>query len=256
MEIQLIRNATLVVRMAGQTILIDPMFSAAEAMDTVPNAPNTRRNPLVGLPFDDAALAGLIAGLNLVIVTHTHPDHWDEPAVQMLPKDLPLLCQPADSARLAQEGFAAVQPVDEVLEWQGLRLVRRGGQHGTGEIGQLMAPVSGFVIEAPGEPLLYLAGDTIWCAEVAETLAQFQPAVTVVNAGAAQFVQGGPITMTAEDVVSVCQALPTTQVVAVHMEAINHCLLERAALQRHAEAAGVASRVRVPQDGETFAFGV
>ena len=44
---------------------------------------------------------------------------------------------------------------------------RTGGQHGTGEIAEMLAPVSGFVLRADGEPTVYVAGDTIWCDEVA-----------------------------------------------------------------------------------------
>jgi len=100
---------------------------------------------------------------------------------------------------------------------------------------------------------LYIAGDTIWCAEVA-ALEAHQPDITVLNAGAAQFLTGDPITMTAGDVVQVCDALASTQVVAVHMEAINHCLLTRADLREQLRVAGRLGRVRIPQDGETLTF--
>jgi hypothetical protein len=49
--------------------------------------------------------------------------------------------------------------------------VRTGGRHGTGEIGEKMGPVSGYVLRGPGEPVVYIAGDTVWCPEVAAALA-------------------------------------------------------------------------------------
>jgi L-ascorbate metabolism protein UlaG (beta-lactamase superfamily) len=113
-----------------------------------------------------------------------------------------------------------------------------------------MGPVSGFVLQAEGEPSLYIAGDTIWCDEMAEALRTYQPAVTVVNTGAAQFNVGGPITMTAEEVVAVCRELPTTHVIAVHMEAVNHCLLARAELCQTLEIEGLSAQVIIPADGE------
>jgi len=61
-----------------------------------------------------------------------------------------------------------------------------------------MAPAPGFVLRADGEPTLYIAGDTIWCPEVHGTLGKYEPAIVVVNAGAAQFLEGGPITMSAD----------------------------------------------------------
>jgi L-ascorbate metabolism protein UlaG (beta-lactamase superfamily) len=112
--------------------------------------------------------------------------------------------------------------------------------------------VSGFVVRAEGSPTLYVAGDTVWCPEVEEALSVHTPGVVVVNAGAARFLEGDPITMTAQDVASVCRAVPEVRVVAVHMEAINHCLLTRDELREELQGEGLSDRVKIPADGETF----
>ncbi|HEX3155802.1 MAG TPA: MBL fold metallo-hydrolase, partial [Candidatus Angelobacter sp.] len=93
---------------------------------------------------------------------------------------------------------------------------------------------------------------TIWYDQVAETIKQYRPQVIVVNAGAAQFLHGDPITMASGDVVRVCRAAPQAQVVAVHMEAINHCLLTREELARQAMASSV--QVEIPEDGGQIDF--
>jgi L-ascorbate metabolism protein UlaG (beta-lactamase superfamily) len=250
MQITVIRHATLVIHIAGLTLLVDPMLSEAEAMEPVANSAVMRRIPLVPLPLDDDALTALIQSVDAVLVTHTHRDHWDQRATELLPRQIKLFCQPEDEIRLRDEGFEAAEAVDNELTWRGLRLIRTGGHHGTGEIGQKMGPVSGFVLQAADQPSLYIAGDTIWCDEVAEALQTYLPAVAVINTGAAQFLSGGPITMTAEDVIAVCRQLPMTRIIAVHMEAINHCLLTRAELGRILEQAGVAEQVIIPADGE------
>lgn len=255
MEIQLLRHATLLLEIGGQRLLVDPMLSRAGELDPIPNSGDDRRIPLVDLPLDDAALELLLGRVDAVLVTHTHRDHWDSRAAELLDKSRPLFCQPPDIAALAQSGFQDIRPVDQPLGWCGLGLDRTGGQHGTGEIGRLMAPVSGFVLQASGEPTLYIAGDTIWCPEVAEALRTYRPDVVVLNAGAAQFLTGGPITMTAEDVAAVCRAAPQAQVVAVHMEVVSHCKLTREALHRALAAAGQEARVLIPADGERITFG-
>jgi L-ascorbate metabolism protein UlaG (beta-lactamase superfamily) len=81
-------------------------------------------------------------------------------------------------------------------------------------------------------------------------LREYAPAIAVVNAGAAQFLEGGPITMTADDVIAVAGAAPSARVVAVHMEAIDHCVLRRADLAAAVDRAGLTSRVVIPADGE------
>lgn len=254
MHIHFLRHATFVVTMKGVNLLVDPMLSRAEAMESVQNAANPRRIPMIELPLDDDALRQLIEQVDAVLVTHLHRDHWDARAGELLPKHLPLFCQPGDQAHLSQAGFTAVQPITADFQWQALRFTRTGGRHGTGEIGQKMGAVSGFVLRAAGEPTLYIAGDTIWCDEVARALSQHQPDVTLVNAGAAQFLSGDPITMTAADVIQVCRTRPQTQVIAVHMEVVNHCLLTRSELRQRLEQVGVSAQVMIPADGEKIEF--
>jgi L-ascorbate metabolism protein UlaG (beta-lactamase superfamily) len=254
MEITLLRHATLLLRVGRTHLLVDPMLSAAGAMDPVRPAEDERRCPLVKLPLDDAALQHTLGQLDGVLVSHTHRDHWDPRAAEIIPKHLPVLCQPPDAARLAGAGFEKVLPVADRLEWQGVDVARTGGRHGRGEMAVKMGPVSGFVLRAPGEPVFYLVGDSVWVPEVEEALAAHRPGVIVVNAGAAQFSSGGPLTMTAEDVAQLCRARPQAAVVAVHMEAFNHCNLSRAALRAALDAEGLAGRVQIPQDGETLAF--
>ena len=249
MQIQLIRSATLVVSFAGHTFLVDPMLGPAGSMDPIENTPNPRRNPLVELPFDAQTLDDLLARIDAVLVTHTHRDHWDPAAIEVLPKGIPILCQPDDEARIRTDGFAEVLPVDARLMWRDIELIKTGGRHGTGAIGRQMAPVSGFALRAAGEGTLYIAGDTIFCPEVEEALLENSPDVTVVNAAAARFLSGGPIVMTAEDVVRVCLTLPTTRVIAVHLEALNHCPLTRDELQEKLREEGLLQQVEIPEDG-------
>lgn len=250
MRIHFLRHATLVVFLNGRTLLVDPMLSPAGTMEPVKPATNELRIPLVDLPIDSHALHGLIQRLDGVLLTHTHRDHWDASAIELIPKRTPILCQPEDEAKLRGDGFSDVQPVELGLEWRGIQIHRTAGQHGSGEVGQRMAPASGYILQASGAPSLYIAGDTIWCPPVAAVLKERQPNVTIVNAGAAQFLTGGPITMTAEDVAQVCRANLRGKVVAVHMEAINHCLLKRSELSASLEAEGLRKQVVIPADGE------
>jgi L-ascorbate metabolism protein UlaG (beta-lactamase superfamily) len=247
MQIRLVRHATLLVEYNGRKLLVDPMLSEAGAQRPIDNSPNPRNNPLVALPMPATELMN---GIETVLVTHTHRDHWDGPAAQLLPKSLPILGQPEDEQRFRSEGFSNVQSVARSVKWDGIEISRTGGQHGTGDIGRKMAPVSGFVLRSKGEPVLYIAGDTIWCTEVEDALDRFHPEVVVVNTGAAQFLQGDPITMTSDNVITTCQHAPNAQLIAVHMEAINHCLLMRADLAFQLEAARVIQQVAIPEDGD------
>ena len=246
-SLRLVRHATLVLEYGGTTLLVDPMLGEAGSMPPIPDTPNDRRNPLVELP--DADL-----GHDALLVTHLHRDHLDDAARERLAGGTPTLCQPEDAEALAESGFTDVRPVQGSLEFDGLRITRTPARHGHGDLAERMAPVSGFVLEADGEPTVYHAGDTVWYEGVADTLDRFDPDVVVVNAGAARFTEGRPITMTAEDVVETCSHTDAT-VVADHMDAINHCLLTRADLRSALAEAGVEDRVLIPADGERVGLG-
>jgi L-ascorbate metabolism protein UlaG (beta-lactamase superfamily) len=247
MHLRLIRHATLILEYGGHSLIVDPMLDDAGARPAIQNSPNPRNNPLVGLPMPAEEL---IQGVEAVFVTHTHSDHWDGTAARNLPKNIPLFGQIEDEEKFWSQGFARVQSVTSSVKWNGIEITRTGGQHGRGEIAKAMAPVSGIVLRTSGEPTLYIAGDTIWCDEVETAIREHKPAVVVVNSGAAQFLEGDPITMTADDVITTCKTAPGAQIVTVHMEAINHCLLTRDDLAFQLEAARVSSQVAIPPDGE------
>lgn len=247
MQLQLIRHATLLIEYAGMRLLLDPMLNDAGAAPPIQNSPQPRPNPLVPLP---CPAEQVLDGVQAVLVTHTHRDHWDDAAIQLVPKDLPLFCQREDQAKMEATHFLNTAPVGGARNWSKICITRTGGQHGTGEIGKAMAPVSGYILSNENEPTLYITGDTIWCEEVSEAISKYHPDIIVVNAGGARFLQGDPITMTAEDVIQVCRAAPNARVIAVHMEAINHCLLTRSDLRHSAIEAGVA--VEIPQDGDSI----
>jgi len=257
MRLRLIRHATLTVEFQGRLLLVDPMLDEARTRPPVQNSPNPRNNPLAGLPVPAEQL---LLGIEAVLVTHTHSDHWDDTAARLIPKDTPLFCQPEDEAKFQSQGFTQVRAVRQTMIWNEIEIIRTQGRHGTGELAKRMGPVCGFVLRPAAErlrqePTLYVAGDTVWCLEVEDALAEFGPQVTVVNAGGARFLEGNPITMTAADVTRVCRHTPRMQVVAVHMEAINHCVLTRAELAARLEDAKLRQQVVIPEDGEWIDFG-
>jgi L-ascorbate metabolism protein UlaG (beta-lactamase superfamily) len=241
--LQLLRHATLRLTLGDTTLLVDPMLSEPGEMPPIPNSPNDRRNPLVELPdvpLDHDAL----------LVTHLHRDHLDDAARAELPDGQPTLCQPADADELADDGFDP-HPVDDTATLGDLTVTRTPARHGYGDLAEQMGPVSGFVLDVPDEPTLYHAGDTVPYEAVRETLDEHEPDVVVANAGAAQFTEGRPITMTPEDVVTLCEWTDAT-IVADHMDSINHCLATREDLHEALSEAGVEEQVVVPGDGETI----
>ncbi|MDH3944436.1 MAG: MBL fold metallo-hydrolase, partial [Anaerolineae bacterium] len=155
MQIQLIRNATLKIQYGGHTLLIDPDLANKHAREPLAGIAN---NPTAELPVP---LEEVLEGIDAVLVSHLHQDHFDAVAQELLPKYLPLFCQPEDQAKIASSGFRDVLPVVDALEWQSNKIIRTPAQHGTGVWAERLAPVSGFVLQADSEPAVYWCGDTI-----------------------------------------------------------------------------------------------
>lgn len=262
-QIQQIRNATIKVTYEETTFLIDPMLADQGAYPGFPNTYRSElRNPLVGLPM---AAEDVIEGTDAVIVTHTHLDHWDDAAQKLLPKSIPLFVQnAADAEMIRSQGFQDVRILDDQAEFGGVTLHKTGGQHGSDtlyavpELAKALGEVMGVIFEAEGRKTTYVVGDTVWRDEVVQSLERFQPDVVVLNAGAAEFNgfegEGDPIIMGKEDTLRVHRALPDADIVAVHMDAVNHMTLSREELTEFVQSEGIDEQVLIPADGEILSF--
>jgi L-ascorbate metabolism protein UlaG (beta-lactamase superfamily) len=251
MRLQLIRNATLLLDYAGRHILIDPYFAPKHSR---PSYTGQSPNPLVDLPISPERT---LDGVELVVVSHLHSDHFDPVAHELVPKTLPLLCQPGDEPTIRDKGFQDVTPVGDSLAWNNVHISRTAGHHGLGEVETILGNVSGFVFQAAAEPTLYWAGDTILCDEVRDTIARYQPAVIVTHSSGATWPdkagQRHVIVMDAAQTLEICRLSPTSIVIATHLDSLDHGTVSRTDLRNQADDAGIdRQQLRIPADGETI----
>lgn len=257
-SIQLVRNATVVFNYAGKKILIDPMLAEKGAYPGFEGTANSQlRNPLVELPFQPEKLMDYDA----LIVTHLHPDHWDEAAIKTLSKDKPLFSQNQQDAQIIKSaGYTDVRVMSDDNDFEGVKFKKTYCQHGPDEayaneqMAAILGEASGLFFNQPGEKSVYFVGDTIWINEIENNLQTLQPDIVVVNTGFAQVNGFGAIIFGKEDVLKINTILPNAKIVAIHMEAVNHCVLSRAELKQFAIENNIIENVIIPQDGETIKF--
>lgn len=251
-----IRNATIQIKYADKRFLIDPFLAKKGAYPGFQGTVNSHlNNPLVDLPFEMEK----ILDVDAIIVTHLHPDHWDEAATKLIPKDKLIFAQnEEDAATLKTQGFTNVIVLAENTKWGEISLIKTEGQHGTDAtlkaLAHILGTVSGVIFKHPKEKSVYIAGDTIWNHQVENILRKFSPDVVVVNAGAASIPGFDPIIMNKEDVLEVVKAVPKSKVIAIHMEAVNHAILSRSELREFLIANEVSKNVEIPLDGESVIF--
>jgi L-ascorbate metabolism protein UlaG (beta-lactamase superfamily) len=205
-------------------------------------------NPIVDLPIPASEV---LEGVDLILVSHLHEDHFDSKAKEITDKAIPILCQPGDREIIETYGFNNVIECDSEIHWQQVNISRTGGQHGTGQWASRLNPVSGFVFQFPDEPTTYWIGDSVWCEEVTHSLDKYQPDVIVTHSGGAELKGSGPIIMDAAQTIAVCENYPSAMVIATHMEALDHCKTSRNDLKLLAEESGIdLDRLLILEDGE------
>lgn len=255
--LQHIRNATIKLKYAGVKFLIDPMLADKGRYPGLPGTYQSHiRNPTVDLPLPSREI---IDEVDAVILTHAHPDHWDQTAEALIPKDIPVFVQnQQDAETIRSHNFENVIILADRVDFRGVSLFRTEGIHGPKDLysmrglGPILGEVMGVVLQAYGRKTVYIAGDTIWGSEVKEALRLFEPDITLLNAGHAllEGLDDYPILMGKQAVKKVALAAPSTRIVAVHLEAINHCTLSRTELRSYVDDQGIGDRVLIPEDGE------
>jgi len=250
MKIQLIRNATLRISMAGTTLLTDPVLLPRHGIDSFAGI---ERNPTVDLPFPAEEV---IKDIDMVLVSHLHLDHFDDGAKKMLPKDIPILCRQVNEADLKNYEFFKGDPIETQMTWQNIEITPTSGRHAGNEKWEaILGRVSGFVLRAPGEPVVYWAGDTVLYDEIEAILTSVKPDIILTHSGGAELGDSGPIVMDAGQTIDVCKLCPDARVVAIHMEALDHCKVSRQALRDLATENKIPrDRLFIPEDGEILIF--
>ncbi|WKT00788.1 MBL fold metallo-hydrolase [Gallibacterium salpingitidis] len=257
---QHIRNATARINIAGNTFLIDPYLATKNSYPGFEGTVNSQlRNPRIDMSMPAEQV---IKGIDAVIVTHTHPDHWDIAAQKLLPKNLPIFVQNAGDARIIREqGFKDVRVLGKNTEFNHVKLTKIPGQHGTDimyanpKLAELAGDAMGVVMQAKGEKTLYIMGDTIWTHQIDFALNTYHPEVIVMNTGYAQLTGfDGSIIMGTQDVAKAYKVAPTSKLITVHMDAVNHTVVSSNDMRKFVKQHQLQDRVAVPKEGETLKY--
>ncbi|WP_169764486.1 MBL fold metallo-hydrolase [Campylobacter mucosalis] len=259
-EYQHIRNATAKINYAGTTFLVDPYLADKGAYKGFDGTINSdKRNPLINMTLSKDEI---LKGVNAVIVTHTHDDHWDEVASKFIDKNMPIFVQNAGDARIIRsQGFKDVRVMGVKTDFNGVKLSRiNGGQHGTDQMyatplfAEILGDAMGVVFSAQNEKPLYIVGDTIWVKAVENAVDEFKPSVIVLNTGYAKLegYEGG-IIMGTDDVAKMSKYAPNANLITVHMDAVNHTTISSDDMRNFVKTNKIQN-VAVPKEGEILKY--
>ena len=166
-----------------------------------------------------------------------------------------------ERCQVEADGFTNVRVMQDGEVFKGVTLFRANGNHGSDEIlnsymGDFLGHPMGVIFEREGCKTVYVVGDTVWIPEVSERIQKYKPGVIVLNTGnammsdwATSIIMGGP------DFIRAYREAPDAAIVAVHMDAVNHCVLHRPELRMLTQRLGMdPRRALIPADGEVLVF--
>lgn len=281
MKFQQIRSATVKITYDGKTFLIDPWLTPrymSGCLGVIPLICAINRGgdirkkyvidhcatwkavdpkhkwkmcPLKPLPMP---VSEINRGVDAYLCSHVHLDHiglsLNGKACEKMDKSIPIYAvNRQDADYLEFSGMKDVRVLTDRITYGSAEIIKVTAVHGTIKP---CCEACGYVFRSPNEKTLYVAGDTVWCDEIAKTVEKYHPDVIVTNNCAAMLVDNGRLIMDENDLAKVCEAAPEAVIIASHMDTVPHATLTRKTLAERLAEKGIRDRVRIPADGESY----
>jgi L-ascorbate metabolism protein UlaG (beta-lactamase superfamily) len=251
MRFQFVRHAAAVLMIENKKILLDPMLSEAGSFSAIPFTANKMRNPIISLPI---AADELVRKTDAVLVTHSHFDHFDDQAARLIPKDRLIFCQPGDDFMIKKKGFSEVKVIENDFKWESIVFKRYAANHAFGFLlNGIMGKSSSYFIRT-SQSIVFITGDAVFNDRLRSALLDAKPDIIIANMGSARMILGKPITLTAEDLKNIRKLIPSAKIIAVHMDAINHCGLTKNALKEYLKAESLTNNIFIPDEGDVISL--
>ncbi len=229
---------TAIIEWAGLRLLTDPTFDEPQTYADPDGTPLVKTHG-PGISIDE------LGAIDVVLLSHhEHEDNFDTLGATLLPGMVltgTVLSTPEAAADLGVTGLAPWSRF--VLGAATITAVP--ALHGPPGCESYMGTVTGFVLEAAGEPTIYVSGDNSSLDCVREIAARFTSIdIAVLFAGAARVPSiDAPLTLTSADAVTAAEILAAKIVVGLHTEDWEHFSESRAQLEQ-AFAGALASTPR------------
>jgi L-ascorbate metabolism protein UlaG (beta-lactamase superfamily) len=237
---------TAVLEYAGLRLVTDPTF---DPPGTYVEPGDTTLVKTAGPAFDRAAL-GHIDGI--LLSHHAHKDNLDYEGLELIATGIPTLST-RDAATDLFGGSVIGLDSWESHDLGAATVTAVPALHGPPGSERLVGEVTGFILESPGEPTVYVSGDNASVPLVEQIASRFPDvAIAILFAGATR-VPGikGALTLTSLDAARAAAILHARTVVGVHTEDWEHFSESRTQLEE--AFAGSDLLVSTPR-GETVSL--
>lgn len=256
-SLQFIGNATVLFRYAGFTLLTDPNFLHKGDLIHIGYGLHAKRLTDPAINIED------LPPLDLVMLSHTHEDHFDRNAARQLDKNLPIITTRQAASVLQLIGFKATyglntwESLTVYKDDMALRITAMPAKHGPGFLPALLPDVMGSMLEfltPTGETRLrlYITGDTILHEHLKE-IPQRYPEIdlALVHLGGTR-VMGILLTMDAKQGVEALKIIAPRKAIPIHYNDYSVFKSPLEDFVKGVEAAGLADHMIYLTHGETY----
>jgi L-ascorbate metabolism protein UlaG (beta-lactamase superfamily) len=229
-----IGGPTAVIEYAGLRFITDPTFDEPRTYDGGDGEALVKTT-------GPAIARRDIGRIDAVLLSHhAHKDNLDYEGLELIATGIPTLST-SDAATALWGGSVIGLDSWETHEVGAVTVTAVPALHGPPGIERVIGEVTGFVLESPGEPTVYVSGDNASLAlvdQIAERFANIE--IAVLFAGAARVSRiDADLTMSSEDAARAAELLGATTVLGLHTEDWKHFSHSRAQLKAAFEGTGL-----------------
>ncbi len=232
--ITFIGGPTALLEYAGIRIVTDPTFDGPQVYDD-PNETTLVKTAGPAIARQD------LGPVDLVLLSHHgHKDNLDWEGLELIAQGVPTL----STRQAANDLFGgSVIGLDnwESYDFGAVTITAMPALHGPPGSEPLVGPVIGFMLEAAGEPTIYVSGDNASLPLVRQIADRFAPVdIALLFAGAARIEEiDADLTLNSTDAATAAEALGARLVVGLHTEDWTHFSHTRAQLEAAFDGTGI-----------------
>ena len=257
-SIYFIGNATVLLQVAGFTILTDPTFIHKHEQTWLGGGLHTTRLTDPAMELAD------LPPLDLVLLSHFHGDHFDQVAERDLDRAVPIVTTPQSATDLQERGFTNCRPLDvwESLDVEKgaarLRITATPARHGPPLVDFVLPDVMGSILDVTtadgGASRIYITGDTLVIDELREIPQRFPDIdIALLHLGGTR-VLGILVSMDAKQGVEAMRIVDPALAIPIHYNDYDVFTSPLSDFQEEVRAAGLEDRVCYLSHGETYTF--
>ena len=232
--ITFIGGPTALLEYAGLRIVTDPTFDGPQVYED-PNETTLVKTAGPAIARQD------LGAIDLVLLSHHgHKDNLDWEGLELIAQGIPTL----STRQAANDLFGgSVIGLDnwESYDFGVVTITAMPALHGPPGSEPLVGPVIGFMLEAPGEPTVYVSGDNASLPLVRQIADRFAPVdIALLFAGAARVEEiDADLTLNSTDAATAAESLGARLVVGLHTEDWTHFSHTREQLEAAFDGTGV-----------------